>query len=1051
MGKNNLGFGVIVILILVGSAGIVLGFDGVGFDKDKLDRMIESVFSGNVVYSGEDSSDFETTGKEIIIEDEVYDMLEENENVMVIVKLRGDYFDDDLEIVKDKVWENQEMVLNLLNEGEIGEIGIIRNKPVIGYGGGYELGEGIDNDGNAVSVEDDEESKIVNDNNFELVYRYEVVNGFAGWISEEGLEILKESDLVEAVYSEKYLHTSLSESVPLINADDVWSTISASSGNVTGQGQTICVVDTGIDYNHPDLGGGFGNGNKVKGGIDFVNNDFDPMDDDGHGTHVAGIASANGNVVGVAPNADLIAVKVCQPGSLFSLGGCPGSAMIAGVDYCVANTFSMGTDVITMSIGDGGEYGPSSGVCPTWMDFSLDFANFMNIPVIVASGNENHKNGISYPACNSNAISVGAVYDENVGQQSYGVAANNCVDSSTQEDQVTCYSNSGSNLDVMAPGSIIDSTAMGGGSVANGGTSMAAPHVAGTIALIKQANPSITPLEIKGLLKNNGGIVTDNGNGLSFTRVDALAVINKILEVPWSPDYDLQTGYGDGVDSVIDSSGNLHIVRIENGIVNYRKLDNNGNLLINNFQVSAGSSQAIGEPVVKIDSLDDLHVVWLDSRSGVNPEVYYMKFDDFGNVIFNEILVRDGFNQKNKVDMDVDDFRNVHIVWDELIPPVTGNSRWRIPYTKIDNGGSLLFNAALIDNYYISWVVYKYSRYPSIIVDSNNDIHLTYESYMGGYSSQSGCSGFNYNQLFYKKLHNSGNILVNDKVLISKTLVLSFLYTNLNNLWDVELDTTDQEEFFLMRKIGINSWNLGSNCQGFSINRNNTLSKMNNTGGTIWTREYNHDTPEFDLSVSSQGDVYAVYQDTDSNLQDEIYYSKFSSNGDILINEQRITNAISPVINSMNPVLDVDGIGEAHVLWDKQGGMNYKRTLKNYNLEMPQPAVIGTTIPLNIYDGQNPGASYWIAISGSYSPGYILPNGHILPLTSDPVMFYALSNGIIQNQQGVLDSNGRATAYITVPYEPGIVGMTVYTAFVTHDNQGQILTVSPYFPITVSS
>jgi hypothetical protein len=101
----------------------------------------------------------------------------------------------------------------------------------------------------------------------------------------------------------------------VIGADSVWVKCGAQ-----GDGVLIGILDTGIDYTHPDLGGGFGPGFKVIGGIDFVNGDYDPMDDENHGTHVAGIAAADGaGLKGVAPHAKLLAVidTMAGPGLVY--------------------------------------------------------------------------------------------------------------------------------------------------------------------------------------------------------------------------------------------------------------------------------------------------------------------------------------------------------------------------------------------------------------------------------------------------------------------------------------------------------------------------------------------------------------------------------------------------------------------------------------------------------------------------------------------------------------------------------------------------------------
>ena len=148
------------------------------------------------------------------------------------------------------------------------------------------------------------------------------------------------------------------------------------------QYQTVCVIDTGIDYNHTGLGGGFGN--KVIAGQDFANNDSDPMDDNGHGTHVAGIiASSDSAYRGVAPDAKLAAMKVCNAG-----GSCEDADVLAGFDWCIDNAEAYNISVISISLG-GGSY-------TSYCDETLDFAAYSqaianaagkNISVVAATGN----------------------------------------------------------------------------------------------------------------------------------------------------------------------------------------------------------------------------------------------------------------------------------------------------------------------------------------------------------------------------------------------------------------------------------------------------------------------------------------------------------------------------------------------------------------------------------------------------------------------------------------------------------------------------------------
>jgi parallel beta-helix repeat protein len=380
---------------------------------------------------------------------------------------------------------------------------------------------------NKIKKNQDDALSILDDD-FKILYRYEVLNAFAGSINSKGLEKLRDNPLVEMVYIDRILHTTLAESVPLINADDVWQIKDSSDLYVTGKGQTVCVIDSGVDYTHPDLGGCLGLNCKVLSGIDFINFDNDPMDDYGHGTHVAGIVAANGGIKGVAPDAKLVATKVCN-----ATGSCPEVAMIAGMDWCINHKDAYNISVITMSLGNDGEYDHSN--CPKGMNFSIDMAYNQGIPVTISSGNNGHSNGISYPACSPHAISVGATYDANVGSQTWCLnipCTQTCIDSTTAADQVTCFTNSDEILDLMAPGSLITSTSRGGGPETRSGTSMAAPHVAGTIALMKQLKPYLSPDNIEYILKGTGVNVTDTKNGLTFPRIDALGAISPYCDAP---------------------------------------------------------------------------------------------------------------------------------------------------------------------------------------------------------------------------------------------------------------------------------------------------------------------------------------------------------------------------------------------------------------------------------------------------------------------------------------------------------------------------------------
>lgn len=134
---------------------------------------------------------------------------------------------------------------------------------------------------------------------------HRVYNGVAIEAAAEDIDFIRSLSYVADIQPDVDVHTALATSVPDIGATAAWT-----SYGVTGSGVRVAILDTGVDYTHSDLGGCFGPSCKVIGGYDFVNDDDDPADDNGHGTHVAGIVAANGSLKGVAPDASILAYKV---------------------------------------------------------------------------------------------------------------------------------------------------------------------------------------------------------------------------------------------------------------------------------------------------------------------------------------------------------------------------------------------------------------------------------------------------------------------------------------------------------------------------------------------------------------------------------------------------------------------------------------------------------------------------------------------------------------------------------------------------------------------
>lgn len=337
------------------------------------------------------------------------------------------------------------------------------------------------------------------------------------------------------------VHMHMNDSTPLIRA--LQSQITGAGFTADGTGVRVCVIDTGIDSDHTMYSARI----DTAAGRDFVNGDNNPEDDNGHGSHVSGtVLGRTGLTVdfgcvgsepfqGVAPNATLIGVKVLDAG-----GGGSFSNVIAGINYCADQTASGGrADVINMSLG-GGQF---SGNCDS--DSAAAAANAAvdaGVVVVASSGNDDFSNAMGTPACGSKVISVGATYDDTFpncefpSQSSFtfctrvspaGTCTRTCTDNSPQLDQIGCYSNNSSVLDVVAPGCITfsaDSTNSPNGIVGFCGTSMASPHVAGLAALLLDLNPSLTPAQVRQAIR--AGAIDLGAAGYDaiygYGRIDAL-------------------------------------------------------------------------------------------------------------------------------------------------------------------------------------------------------------------------------------------------------------------------------------------------------------------------------------------------------------------------------------------------------------------------------------------------------------------------------------------------------------------------------------------------
>jgi subtilisin family serine protease len=386
-----------------------------------------------------------------------------------------------------------------------------------------------------------------------ITNRFKYIFGFSSEVSLKGLQTLVNNSGVLSIEKDEILHANLAQGIPLMNA-------SVARSSYSGEGLSVAICDTGVDYNHVRLGnGGFPN-SKVIGGYDTGDNDNDPMDFQGHGTACAGISAgdigSDGDYIGgVAWGARLYALKISQGsgGSAFL------SDMIEAWEWCISHQYDDPNNpilVINTSFGAG----RFTGNCDSYslaMTAAAANAKAAGMTLFVSSGNDGYCDAIGWPACITHVVSVGAVYDAHFTADSIGwcVEEQSCADKNPTwgcssgfyspnvpyGDQVTVYSNTASSLSLLAPSNWATTTQLGGGywtaPYGFGGTSAASPYAAGAAACLQSAAKTITgtfltPDQVQSTLMDTGDSITDTKVAITKPRVNLGSAVATLTTSP---------------------------------------------------------------------------------------------------------------------------------------------------------------------------------------------------------------------------------------------------------------------------------------------------------------------------------------------------------------------------------------------------------------------------------------------------------------------------------------------------------------------------------------